>query len=165
MERLYSKQKSGNVLLNRIIGSVSSALEGLSLRDDGSPGKGSDDDGSASAYSHGDPRKALHSSLAELFTLPFPCICFVAIDGEEMMYCNRAFELNYFSDEEANRRLETGSPRDIMSRYVTCSNNSNKDIGKASGWDCVSDKPPCSLGVGMEHTASSIPGRTNGLTD
>ena len=120
MERINVKRNQTSDTVNKIINSLTTALEGLSM-DDGDAL--SHDDlvhvPTSSLY-HGQSFTAIHPSLLELYNLPFTSICFAAINGDEKMYCNKQFEKYYFTSEESSRRLLQGgeSPRDIMSRLV-----------------------------------------------
>ena len=73
----------------------------------------------ANVYCHGHAATAIHTSLADLFKAPFSSFCFVAIDGEDWIYCNDGFQQLFLSQKECNRRLriEDQSPTEcIMGR-------------------------------------------------
>ena len=118
MRRIRDKRESKSTAVENIIGSLTAALQELNLENDESI-LGDDDylpPFLAPPFSHGDPASAMHDCLLELYGLPFASICFVAIDGEEKMYCNKRFEEHYITEEECNLRLlrQAEVPRDII---------------------------------------------------
>jgi len=122
MELIEKRRERQSGVVKNIIGSLTDALEGLNLDTKGTAHLDHDALVAAPAYSlqHRDPSSALHRSLLELYKLPFPSMAFVAIDGEERMYCTRHFEKRFFTVERANHLLldECMAPKDIFARYV-----------------------------------------------
>lgn len=66
------------------------------------------------SYRHGDPAKAMHGALADLFGFPFASMCYVAINGRAVGYVNSYFEQLFMSGEELNAKMKMGIPPPLI---------------------------------------------------
>jgi len=117
MERIRNRRFAKKAVVNNIITCLTTSMHSMTLNDQvgskqpfecGLTMNLNDSGPLQLPYRHGSPATALHPCLAELYSPPFVGMCFAAIDGDERIYCNQAFQSMFITEEECNRRLSNG---------------------------------------------------------